>query len=146
MNGDDLLFGNDFDRPLRHRLPPGFNAALRFVKWVIDPAIDGDAYADKPYLYSPALATLNQFRIGDKISQADEVPTMHETVVVEGAEGSGIKVREKYDIPDSVESRRRHFLDEAERKAFIFEKGRVYSADFGNPYLVFNGLSLARLP
>ena len=140
VNGDDLLFGNDFDRPIRHRIPPGFNAALRFVKWSLDPAIDGDAYADKPYLYSPALATWNQFRIGDKVHKCDEVPTLHDTVVEEGAEGDGADMRKSHGIPDTVENRRRHFQSEEARKKFVFEKGRMYLADFGNPYLVFNGL------
>jgi hypothetical protein len=32
--------------------------------------------------------------------------------------------------------RRKHFQDEANRKEFEFEPGRMYVADFGNPYLV----------
>lgn len=139
MNGDALVFGNDFDRPIRNRLPPGFNAALKLVKWSLDPAMDGDAYADKPYLFSPALATVNQFRIGEKIGKSDEVPTLHDTVVEEGAEGTGVGVRKKLRIPETVENRRRHFQAVDERKGFVFEEGRMYMADFGNPYLAFNG-------
>ncbi|RMJ21061.1 hypothetical protein PHISP_08068 [Aspergillus sp. HF37] len=145
VNGDALVFGNDFDRPIRDRLPPGFNAALRLVKWTLDPALDGDAYADKPYLFSPALATLNQLRVGDKVSRDDEVPTLHDTVVSEGADGSGAQLREGSGVPGDVDGRRRHFQDEEMRKGFVFEEGRVYSADFGNPYLDFNDFSL-RLP
>jgi hypothetical protein len=37
VNGNDLIFGNDFDRPIRDRLPPGFNAALKLVKWTTRP-------------------------------------------------------------------------------------------------------------
>ncbi|EAW06467.1 DUF1769 domain-containing protein [Aspergillus clavatus NRRL 1] len=145
VNGNDLLFGNDFDRPIRSRLPPGFNAALHLVKWTLDPAMDGDAYADKPYLYSPAVASLNQLRIGDKIQKGAEVPTVHDVVVEEGADGSGAEERAARGIPNSVAGRRKFFLSEEERKKFEFEPGRVYSADFGNPYLVFNDFSL-RLP
>ncbi|RMJ20811.1 hypothetical protein PHISP_08320 [Aspergillus sp. HF37] len=93
VNSDALVFGNDYEHPIRDRLPPGFNAALRLVKWTLDPAMDGDAYADTPYRFSPALATLNQFRIGDKICRANEVPRLHNVVVEEVAEGAGIKVR-----------------------------------------------------
>ncbi|KAI9924627.1 hypothetical protein MW887_006901 [Aspergillus wentii] len=145
VNGNDLLFGNDFDRPLRNRLPPGFNTALRFVKWAIDPAIDGDAYADKPYLFSPALATVNQFRVGERMQKADQVPTLHDAVIEEGGDGSGVGVREAGGVPDSVDARRKYFLDDEARKGFEFEAGRVYSADFGNPYLDFNDFSI-RLP
>ena len=40
--GTDLVFGNDFDRPIRDRLPPGTNQAFKFVKWWIDPGLEGD--------------------------------------------------------------------------------------------------------
>lgn len=139
MNGNDLIFGNDFDRPIRDRLPPGFNAALKLVKWSIDPAMDGDAYADKPHLYSPAVAALNQFRIAEAIGKNDEVPTVHDVVVEEGADGSGVEERAHRGVPEGVAERRKHFQNEEERKKFVFEPGRVYLADFGNPYLVFNG-------
>ena len=68
ISGDSLIFGNDFDNPIRDRLPPGFNTALRIVKWMIDPGIYGDAYADKPHLYGPALSSLNCLRICGKPS------------------------------------------------------------------------------
>src|SRR5882757_2124736 len=38
--GNDLIFGNDFDRPIRNRLPPGFNQAFKIVKWWVDPGLD----------------------------------------------------------------------------------------------------------
>ncbi|KAL1957283.1 hypothetical protein VTO42DRAFT_6189 [Malbranchea cinnamomea] len=61
--GTDLVFGNDFDHSVRDRLPPGCNYALKLVKWMIDPGIDGDLYADRPYLYGAALSSWNYFRI-----------------------------------------------------------------------------------
>jgi hypothetical protein len=33
INGNDLVFGNDFDHPIRDRLPPGFGTAFKIVKW-----------------------------------------------------------------------------------------------------------------
>ncbi|CAK7212235.1 hypothetical protein SCUCBS95973_001394 [Sporothrix curviconia] len=60
IDGSDLQWGNDFDEPLRDRLPPGFGAALRIVKWWIDPGLEGDPYADRPYLYGPALSSFNR--------------------------------------------------------------------------------------
>ena len=120
-------------------MPPGFNAALRLVKWTIDPTLDGDAYADKPYLYGPAVASWNQFCIGEKIRKDDEVPGMHERVVEEGGEGSGLEVREQMGVPTGVNERRKYFQSEEARMGFNFEEGRVYWVDFGNPYLGFNG-------
>lgn len=141
VSGDDLVFGNDFERPIRDRLPPGFNTALRIVKWAIDPALDGDPYADKPYMYSPGLVSWNYFRIGDKIdpAKAGKVLNLHSDVVEEGADGSGEGVRKSFPIPDDPGQRRKYFLDEGNRKKFVFEKGRIYLIDFGNPYLGFNG-------
>lgn len=72
--GEDLVFGNDFDRPLRDRLPPGANQALRIVKWWIDPGLDGDMYADRPYLYGPALSSWNTLHIGDQIIPEEDLP------------------------------------------------------------------------
>ncbi|KAL2813545.1 hypothetical protein BJX63DRAFT_421189 [Aspergillus granulosus] len=149
VNGDDLLFGNDFDRPIRDRLPPGFNAALRLVQWTIDPSLDGDAYADKPYLYSPGIATWNQFRVGEKIDAGGKgdvkLPDVHDLVIEEGGEGDGVAIRERKGVPETVQERRSYFQNEANRKQWEFEMGRVYLADFGNQYLDFNDFTL-RLP
>jgi hypothetical protein len=47
-------------------------------------------------------------------------------------------VREGKGVPGTVAERRSHFRDEAKRKDWEFEAGRVYWADFGNQYLDFN--------
>lgn len=154
--GDDLVFGNDFDRPIRDRLPPGFNQAFKFVKWWIDPGLDGDVYAEKPYLYGPALSSWNTLRICDKVVdegrhdvKADfKVPDpekFHETVVEEGAEGDGEEARQETGMPGDSAGRKKYYLTEANRDNFVFEKGRLYMADFFNPYLDFNDFSL-KLP
>ncbi|KAJ5514593.1 hypothetical protein N7463_004145 [Penicillium fimorum] len=146
VNGNNLFFGNDFDHPIRDILPPGFNAALRIVKWTLDPGLDGDVYADEPYLYSPALASWDQFRIGDKMRKTDDVPMLHDEIIEEGSySDDAASVRRQLNIPDTVEGRRKHFQDEANRKEFTFEPGRMYAVDFGNPYLAFDDFSV-RLP
>ncbi|OCT46537.1 hypothetical protein CLCR_02012 [Cladophialophora carrionii] len=166
--GEDLVFGNDFDRPLRDRLPPGANHALRIVKWWIDPGLDGDMYADKPYLYGPALSSWNILRIGDHIIPKDQLQTpsgeensnddkhewkaphasaeeFHDTIVEEGCEGSGCELRSSLSIPADSTARKKHFLTASNLSGFTFEAGRLYQADFGNPYLDFNDFSL-KLP
>ncbi|GAM38503.1 hypothetical protein TCE0_033f09271 [Talaromyces pinophilus] len=151
INGNDLMFGNDFNRPIRDSIPPGFNTAFRIVKWAIDPGLDGDPYADKPYLYSPGLASWNYLRIGEKMDLEKEAVdgggNRHDKIAVveEGAEGSGEEERVKLQIPDDTAQRKKYFLDESKRKEFVFEKGRQYLVDFGNPYLGFNDFTL-RLP
>lgn len=156
VNGNDLIFGNDFDRSLRDRLPPGINTAIRLVKWSIDPSMDGDVYADKPYLFSPALASWNQFRIGDKVRKGvEEVPKVGDVVVEEGADGDeGWGIREEHGIPGdnrnndkgNGSARMKHFQNEEARKKFVFEEGRKYWVNFGNPYLCFNGQLVFSIP
>lgn len=154
--GSDLVFGNDFDRPIKDRLPPGFNQAFKIVKWWIDPGLDGDVYADKPYLYGPALSSWNVFRIGDKVIEKPEsadkeawklpnAESWHETVIEEGGEGTGTDVWEEECIPADSAGRKKYFLTEANREDFTFEAGRLYQSDFGNQYLDFNDFSL-KLP
>jgi uncharacterized protein DUF1769 len=135
LSGDRVLLGNDFDHPIRELLPPFFGTALQVVKRVVDPGIDGDPYAEKPYLYGPLLSSANVMRIGE----VNSTVKLKDDVFDEGAEGSGKDVREKAELPSSAGARQKWFLDEARRKEFVFEKGRTYEFDFFNGYLDFNG-------
>ena len=144
INGDDLLWGNDFDRPIRDRLPPGFDYAFKLAKWWVDPGLEHDARADKPWIFGPALSSWNVFRIGEKQEKmaVSNAETFGETVVEEGAEGSGGGVRSEHKIPADSAGRKKYFLTPANREKFIFEKGREYQSDFGNPHLDFNDFAL----
>ncbi|KAG4427845.1 hypothetical protein IFR05_016670, partial [Cadophora sp. M221] len=159
INGDDLVFGNDFDHPIRDRLPPGFNTAFRIVKWVVDPGLDGDVYADKPYLYGPAASSVNRLFVGPMVGAggaggAGEVKAEeregighHEAGLVfdEGGDEEGMDVRTEKGVPETEAARKKHFLVEERRKEWEWEEGRVYGCDFYNPYLDFNDFAL-RLP
>ena len=145
ISGHDLVFGNDFDHPIKDKLPPGFNQAFNLVKWFIDPGLYGDVYSDEPYLYGPLLSSMNTLRIGpkdDKAQEKVEEERANQELVVyeEGADGDGKDVREAAKMPDTGAARKKHFLTESNLKDFTFEKGRVYSNDFYNPYLDFNGM------
>ncbi|PSN63302.1 DUF1769-domain-containing protein [Corynespora cassiicola Philippines] len=148
INGADLVFGNDFDHPIRDRLPPLFDKAFGIVKWWIDPGLEGDVYGDEPYLYGPLLSSINVLRVGSKGgAEADEVPAEEReegTVAVyeEGAEGNGEDVRAEKGVPGTSAQRQKFFLTEANRKDFVFEAGREYKCDFFNPYLDFNEFAL----
>lgn len=140
--GNELLFGNDFEYPIRNNLPPGFSSALRIVKWAIDPGLDGDVYADHPYLYGPLASSINQLWIGDK-SEAKLGSDV--ALVEEGGSADGINLREQKKVPSQGAARMKHFLNESHRKDWTFEAGRQYRCDFFNPYLDFNDLAL-KLP
>ena len=141
----DLVWGNDFEHPIRDRLPPGFNTAFKIVKEFIDPGLECDAYADEPWLYGPALSCWFAFRIGDRM-QNDEFPAPdEERAMTDGADGSGASIRQQLKLPDSGDKRRKHFLDASHREEMTFEKGRLYQADFFNPYIDFSKFAL-KLP
>jgi hypothetical protein len=141
INGHSLVFGNDFDHPVRDKLPPGFGQAMKIAQWFIDPGLYHDVYADEPYLYGPFLSSINTLRVGEKKESAHNKGSEDKPkVVTEGADGDGVDARKKAGLPDDAAARKKHFLKEQHLKDFTFEAGREYSCDFFNPYLDFNGM------
>lgn len=124
INGDDLLFGNDFDDPIRDLLPYGASAGFRFFKWAIDPSVSGDIYCDKPFLYGKALSSFNVVHMerNEKL-----VEPLTENLSDETADG--------LDIPLDSAQRQKFFLTEGNRKQFSFKPENVYMMDFFNSYL-----------
>lgn len=146
ISGRSLVFGNDFEHPVRDRIPPGFSAAFRIVKWAIDPGLDGDVYADKPYLYGNALSSINILSVGPKVGEnsLDSVINteagQEEEAITEGGFDGGQELREILNIPENAAARQKWFLGGHDRlENWQWEKGRLYKADFFNPYLDFNG-------
>ncbi|KAK5696069.1 hypothetical protein LTR97_008489 [Elasticomyces elasticus] len=116
----DTVWGNDFDHPVRNKLPPGFNTAFKIVKEFIDP--------------------------GDKVEQGADFPGPDDhNAMKEGGDGSGQAIRSRLSIPENGDKRRKYFLDSKHRENFTFEKGRLYESDFYNPYIDFPNFSL-KLP
>lgn len=143
ISGADLQFGNDFDHPIRDRLPPGFSYALRIVKWWIDPGLDGDPYADNPYLFGPALSSFNAIHVG---------PATYDEAkgglwVQEGATSEDDKMWRDEDVgaPKDAKARMKWALQEESKKDWVWEYGRTYAVDFFNAYLDFSEFTL-RLP
>ncbi|KAB2572309.1 hypothetical protein DBV05_g9040 [Lasiodiplodia theobromae] len=153
--GDKLVFGNDFDHPIRDRLPWGFSTAFNWVKGWVDATMEGDPYADEPYLYSPILSSMNILQVGGKDQSIDEVAEGagektgegDQTAIIfkEGAQADGQEVREKSGMPTNNTQRKRHYQQLQPRQDFVFEKDRAYACDFFNGYLDFNEFSL-KLP
>lgn len=87
-------------------------------------------------------------RVGEKVAGKGEVEavgwripeTVHEDAIEEGGEGDGVVARREKGVPEEAERRKKWFLDERHRREFEFEEGRVYQADFFNPYLDFNSM------
>ncbi|KAI1451827.1 DUF1769-domain-containing protein [Annulohypoxylon moriforme] len=141
ISGEDLQFGNDFDHPIRDRLPPGFSYAMNIVRWWIDPGLEGDAYADQPYLYGPALSSFNAIHVG----QGEVSPEKGGLWFEEGGDESGLKGRQDVGVPGTAKDRMKWALKPANKSRWVFQYGNTYCLDFFNPYLDFNEFSL-RLP
>jgi hypothetical protein len=124
---------------------------MKIATGMLDPGLYSDPYSDNPYLYGPALSGLFTLNIGDltsEVSAQDQLTDLEQEtggVVEEGATGSGHAVRSSLHLPSKWKKRRKHFLTAANLEKFTFEKGRMYHADFFNPYLDFANFSL-RLP
>ena len=121
------------------------------MKWAIDPGLDGDVYADKPYLYGPALSSLNVVRVGEKATRSEgkvdlgEAGNPRKVGIEEGADGDGEEWRKETGAPADGGQRKKWALTEANRAKWEWEEGRLYAADFFNPYLDFNEFAL-KLP
>jgi hypothetical protein len=135
------VWGNDFDHPVRDRLPPGTNYAIRIVKEFIDPGIECDAYADEPWLFAPALDCWFMMRIGEIMTEEQKKDIPHSSEahpLEEGADGSGQEVRKRLNLPENSEKRRKYFVKPQASESFTFEKDRLYEGDFFNPYIDFS--------
>ncbi|KAL8775736.1 MAG: hypothetical protein Q9194_003685 [Teloschistes cf. exilis] len=146
ISGKSLVFGNDFEHPVRDRIPPGFSAAFKIVKWAIDPGLDGDVYADKPYLYGNALSSINALSVGPKVGKTgldlDKIAGKKQEAeaITEGGYDGGQELRDQLSVPGDAAARQKWFLGGHGRlEQWQWEEGRLYTADFFNPYLDFNG-------
>lgn len=150
INAADTVWGNDFDNPVRDRLPPGFDLAVKIVKQFIDPTIELDAYADKPWMYAPAMPSFFAFRVGEKKGveewKKQGVPHVDDAEPLrEGGDGDGADLRKELGMSDDRFTRRKNFRSPEEMQKLTFEAGRLYEADFFNPYIDFGSFAL-KLP
>lgn len=113
------------------------------MKWLVDPGLDGDVYAEKPYLYGPAASSVNTLHIRGN-GKVDGQPE-HDAglVFTEGGDEDGVELRKEKGVPESEAARKKHFLNEENRKEWEWEAGKIYGCDFFNPYLDFNGRFLS---
>lgn len=141
ISAADLQFGNDFDHPIRDRLPPGFGTAMNIVKWWVDPGLEGDPYADVPYLYGPALSSFNAVHAGPGEHGEEKGGLWFD----EGGDEHGLERRRAWGAPDDAKARMKWALRSENKASWVWEYGRTYGVDFFNPYIDFNEFAL-RLP
>lgn len=153
VNADDLVFGNEFDKPIKDHLPYGTSVALQFVK-VIDPNLEHDLYAQKPHAWSPYLATMprvNSRKIeGAGLDSFPPFPTHPEYVEdditslipAELAEKEKATVDNFKGIDKAHEYRQRFLGNKSHRQQINVPASQVITADFFNGFIDFNDLTL----
>ncbi|KAI8603549.1 hypothetical protein EDD21DRAFT_302112 [Dissophora ornata] len=144
--GHQVVFGNQFERPLR--LPPLSSIALRFIQF-IDPGLKADLYCDRPWAFSPLIATMNtvnkkgeeEERIQKKEKELQEQDDDREELV-KTKSGNALAA-----TTDSLNSgaRRSYFAKEANLAKHRYRPDQVYGFDFFNPYVDFANFTL-RVP
>ncbi|RKO87151.1 hypothetical protein BDK51DRAFT_21511, partial [Blyttiomyces helicus] len=155
-NGDDVIFGLDFDSKVR--MPTGAGLGLKIAKW-LDPALDADLYADKPWIFSPLVSAMNSMGV----APADAVPSdaapaksdtpadpllgkwsYHSHMVPEDAT---LLFTDRASAPSltAYEKRKKFFADPKNRRAVTFSPELVYCMDFYDAYFDFNNIAL-KLP
>ncbi|KAJ5735373.1 uncharacterized protein N7483_000498 [Penicillium malachiteum] len=143
VNGNDLVWGNEFDHSIAKKLPRGFDIIARSVKKMVEPTMELDAYSDKPSIFCPALVSWSQLRIGREAPTVDQM-LKGSTFVQEGADNErALELRNKMGMPESPEARKAHYRKESNRKDFWFFAGIQHSVDFGNSYLDMQELRLS---
>lgn len=76
----------------------------------------------------------------EAIEKQSAESTDNEEAIKEGGFDGGQELRENLNIPDNAAARQKWFLGGHERlEHWEWEEGRLYKADFFNPYLDFNG-------
>ena len=131
MTTDDILFGNQFERPLQ--LPTGTSLALRFAHW-FDPGLEANLYATKPCAFSPLVVTMNRLQV------------RHDTLTVVAKESTHSVINE--DMSCVVQGltdatyRRSYFANTGHRRNVVVTPDQVWSMVFTNPYIDFNKVNL----
>lgn len=136
---DDLLFGNDFDRPIRDHLPYGFSFAYKIFNYTIDPSATGDVYADKPFLFGYAASSINVMSTTHET--VNEHPFLKEDTLAIGPIKNTAVDRDDDEsdvIPSSSAERMKYFLNEDHRQRYAFRANETYKFDFHNAYLDMN--------
>ncbi|WVQ77874.1 hypothetical protein IAR50_007576 [Cryptococcus sp. DSM 104548] len=142
VNGDEVVFGNVFEKPIKDSLPWGTSVATKFM-YFVDPTLELDIYADKPWALSPALATMNYLSLQESIDIPQDLGVNEDAPVYLKAKTGGPSAdgTEKTKI-----SARRKWLGSKENRENVkLNRDVVVGMEFANGLLDFNTLS-ASLP
>ncbi|TIA86460.1 hypothetical protein E3P99_03673 [Wallemia hederae] len=139
VNGDDLVFGNRFDEPIRDSLPWGTGMAVKFIKY-LDPTLTEDLQSDTPWAFSPVCSTVERLRISDNAGDDDD---SNDALVIDD-DVSCLFSDSDSNHPERghAKERRKWFHDEEHRRDAELSKKKV-AFDFAKGFIDFSTLSLS---
>jgi hypothetical protein len=125
--GHKLHLSNLLPRDLSSRLPYFFPAAWKALQ-IFDPGLDGDVYAEQPWVSSPVLSAMSRIRLSSAEEPAPGLP------VEEDMRLAGLEL--------DPAARRKYFLKAVNREEFVFRRGWRVELAFGNQLVDFPGLAV----
>ncbi|KIR26386.1 hypothetical protein I309_04725 [Cryptococcus deuterogattii LA55] len=147
LTADEVVFGNTFERSIKDSLPWGTSVATKFI--FIDPTLELDIYADKPWALSPALATMNYLSLedGSKVGRDLVVKENSLEFIKSKSNDNGTAVPAPKEGNEKIEisARRKWLANKENRKKIKLGKDVAVGMEFANGLLDFNTLS-ATLP
>ncbi|ODN97946.1 hypothetical protein I350_07583 [Cryptococcus amylolentus CBS 6273] len=144
VGGDEVVFGNVFEKPIRDSLPWGTSVATKFM-YFIDPTLELDIYADKPWALSPALATMNYLSLQESSDIPKDLRIKEDAPEYLKAKTGGPSAEGSEKA--KITARRKWLGSKANREKVKLNKDVVVGMEFANGLLGqdFNTLS-ATLP
>ena len=82
---------------------------------IVDPGLDGDVYADEPYLYGPLGSSANTIHVGDAQENLQGEGDLG-LDIVEGGSSTGLAARKELGVPEGEAARKKWFISEDNRK------------------------------
>ncbi|KAI8999443.1 hypothetical protein BC832DRAFT_534197 [Gaertneriomyces semiglobifer] len=152
-NGDDIIFGVDFDTKVR--TPTGVGLAMRIAKW-LDPSLDSCVSGNTPWIFSPWISAMNSLAVStDAVvpgkSAGGATPSLdigewsfQSRMVSEDVSGLFINTPKAPSLT-SYEKRKKYFADAKARKEVSIVPDRVYCMDYYDAYFDFNAMAI-KLP
>lgn len=108
----------------------------------VDPTLELDVYADKPWALSPVLSTMNHLSLNKSVKKDEDIEPPTAMGIFRAVDEDALHVVGRPDENGDVARRRRFFGDAGNRELVTFDKELEAGMEFGSGFL---GMSLPRL-
>ncbi|BGO91161.1 hypothetical protein NBRC10512_005745 [Rhodotorula toruloides] len=137
VSAEEVMFGNVWEKPIKSY---GTAAALRFMRYV-DPSLECDLYADKPWALSPLFATLQYMSVREH-PPTEPLPPFKPDSFPEDLS----PLLPSSDAPSLVgnpSARRSYFSKSPHCSQTLLTPSHILRADFSHGFINFDSLSVS---